>query len=170
MQTKQCKCKNGSEQEKYSKIQEIIEKYKEREGSLIQVLHLAQGVYGYLPSELQEYIAKGLKIPLTDVYGVVTFYSMFSTLPRGEFTIRACMGTACYVKGALEVIAAIEKRLGIRVEETTPDSKFTLEVTRCIGACGLAPVITINDKVFQKVDPEGLDKVFEEYDKAEVEQ
>jgi len=118
MQTKQCNCKEETEQEKYIRIQRIIDKYKDREGSLIQVLHLAQGIYGYLPSELQEYIAQGLKIPLTEVYGVVTFYSIFSTIPRGKYTIRACMGTACYVKGAEKIIAAIEEKLDIKVGET----------------------------------------------------
>lgn len=168
MQMKQCDCKKETEQEKYIKIQKIIDKYKDREGSLIQVLHYAQGIYGYLPSELQEYIAKGLKIPLTEVYGVVTFYSIFSTIPRGDYTIRACMGTACYVKGAEQIVAAIEEKLDIKVGETTKDNKFTLEVTRCIGACGLAPVITINDKVYQKVDPEKLDSIFAEYNETEV--
>lgn len=168
MQTKQCKCKNETKDEKYQRIQQIIDKYKDREGSLIQVLHLAQGIYGYLPTELQDFIAKGLTIPLTEVYGIVTFYSIFTMIPRGENMIRACMGTACYVKGAEKTIEKLEQKLDIKVGETTKDRKFTLEVTRCIGACGLAPVIIINDKVYQKIDPDKVDGIIEEYYDTEV--
>lgn len=158
-----CACKNETDQEKYDRIQEIIDEYKDVEGSLIQVLHFAQGIYGYLPDELQRFIADGMNIPLNEVYGVVTFYTLFTTRPKGENTIGVCMGTACYVKGAKDVLKAFSDQLGIKVGQTSEDLKFTLEITRCIGACGLAPAITINDKVYQKVDPQKVSAILEEY-------
>jgi NADH:ubiquinone oxidoreductase subunit E len=162
-QIKQCNCKKETDQEKYARISAIIDDYKGKEGCLIQVLHLAQGIFGYLPSELQEFIAEGLNIPLTEVYGVVTFYTLFSTIPKGENTISVCMGTACYVKGAKSIVDGFIEKLGVDIGGTTLDGKFTLEITRCIGACGLAPAITINDKVYQKVEADKLDEIIKEY-------
>jgi NADH-quinone oxidoreductase E subunit len=148
---------------KYERIGQIIDEYKDKEGSLIQILHLAQGIYGHLPMELQQFIAKKLDIPLSKVYGVVTFYSFFTTQPRGENTIRVCLGTACYVRGGKKIIEKLKELLDIEVGETTTDGKFTLEVMRCIGACGLAPAITINDKVYKQVNPEKLQGILEKY-------
>ncbi|MGE5582087.1 MAG: NAD(P)H-dependent oxidoreductase subunit E [Bacillota bacterium] len=162
-QTKLCECQQETEQEKYARIGDIIEEYKNREGSLIQILHLAQGIYGYLPLELQQFIAEKLDIPLSKVSGVTTFYSFFSTQPRGEFTIRVCLGTACYVRGGKKIVERLQEILGIGVGDTTADRKFTLEVMRCIGACGLAPAITINDKVYKQVNPEKLQAIIEKY-------
>lgn len=162
-QTKPCECQQETEQEKYARIGDIIEEYKNREGSLIQILHLAQGIYGYLPLELQQFIAEKLDIPLSKVSGVTTFYSFFSTQPRGEFTIRVCLGTACYVRGGKKIVERLQEILGIGVGDTTADRKFTLEVMRCIGACGLAPAITINDKVYKQVNPEKLQAIIEKY-------
>lgn len=162
-QVKQCKCKKESEQEKYSRISQVIDEYKDREGSLIQILHMAQGIYGYLPLELQQFIAQRLDKPLSEVYGVATFYSFFSTSPRGENTIRVCLGTACYVRGGKKILERLKEILGIEVGETTQDGKFTLEVMRCIGACGLAPAITINDKVHKQVNPDKLQAIIEKY-------
>lgn len=159
----QCECKKETDQQKYDRIGHIINEYRNREGSLIQILHLAQGIFGYLPNELQRFISERLNVPLAEVYGVVTFYSFFSTIPKGENTIRICMGTACYVRGAKDIIDGFINELGIKVGETTADSKFTLEVTRCIGACSLAPAITINDKVYQKVDAQKIKEIIEEY-------
>lgn len=162
-QSKQCICKTESDEEKYARIEQVIEEYKGREGSLIQILHMAQGIYGYLPIELQKYIAKKLDRPLSEIYGVTTFYSFFTTSPRGENTIRVCLGTACYVRGGRKIVDKLKEILGIEVGETTQDGKFTLEVMRCIGACGLAPAITINDKVYKQVNPDKLQEIIEKY-------
>jgi NADH:ubiquinone oxidoreductase subunit E len=158
-----CGCGQETEEQKYEKLRQVIDEYKSREGSLIQVLHLAQGIFGYLPKELLRFISKEMKVPMTEVYGVVTFYSLFTTRPKGKNTIRVCMGTACYVRGAKDILEGFTKELGVKVGETTQDSKFTLEVTRCIGACSLAPAITINDKVYQKVDVQRLRQIIDEY-------
>lgn len=163
VETKQCKCKKETEQEKYERIGEMIEEYKKKDGSLIQILHMAQGIYGYLPMELLRFIARKTEKPLSEVYGVTTFYSFFSTKPRGENTIRVCLGTACYVRGGKKILDRLNEILGVGPGDTTPDGKFTLEVMRCIGACGLAPAITINDKVFKQVNPDKLQSIIEKY-------
>ena len=159
----QCKCKKESDQEKYARIAEVIDEYKDKEGNLIQILHMAQGIYGYLPIELQQFIAERMDMPLSEVYGVATFYSFFSTKPRGENTIRVCLGTACYVRGGKKIVERLKELLEIGVGDTTQDGKFTLEVMRCIGACGLAPAITINDKVYKQVNPDKLQSILEKY-------
>jgi len=141
----------------------MIDEYKDREGSLIQILHMAQGIYGYLPLELQQFIAERLGKPLSEVYGVTTFYSFFSTKPRGENTVRVCLGTACYVRGGKKIAERLREILGVEIGDTTQDGKFTLEVMRCIGACGLAPAITINDKVYKQVNPDKLQEIIEKY-------
>lgn len=163
VQTKTCTCRNETDQEKYARIAEVIEEYRDREGSLIQILHMAQGIYGYLPLKLQQFIAERLNKPLSEVSGVVTFYSYFSTVPRGENTIRVCLGTACYVRGGKKIIDKLREILGVEVGGTTGDGKFTLEVMRCIGACGLAPAITINDRVYKQVNPDKLRGIIDEY-------
>lgn len=160
---KQCKCKKETKEEKLERIAGIIEEHKAKEGALIQVLHLAQGIYGHLPLELQQFIADRMDKPLSEVSGVVTFYSFFTTRPRGENIIRVCLGTACYVRGGKKILEKLNALLGINVGETTSDGKFTLEVMRCIGACGLAPAMTINDKVYKQVNPDKLSKIIEEY-------
>ena len=162
-QVKQCKCKKETDQEKYDRIAQVIDEYKDKEGSLIQILHMAQGIYGYLPLELQQFIAERLGKPLSEVYGVATFYSFFSTKPRGENTIRVCLGTACYVRGGKKIVDRLIEILGINIGETTQDGKFTLEVMRCIGACGLAPAMTINDKVYKQVNPDKLQTIIEKH-------
>lgn len=162
-QTKQCKCKKETDREKYERIGQIVDEYKDKEGSLIQILHMAQGIYGYLPLELLQFIAQKLERPLSEVYGVTTFYSFFSTRPRGENTIRVCLGTACYVRGGKKIVERLREILDIEVGGTTADGKFTLEVMRCIGACGLAPAITINDKVYKQVNPDKLQAIIEKY-------
>lgn len=162
-QIKQCKCKKETDQEKYDRIARVIDEYRDREGSLIQILHMAQGIYGYLPLELQQFIAERLGKPLSEVYGVATFYSFFSTKPRGENTIRVCLGTACYVRGGKKIVDRLTEILGVNIGETTQDGKFTLEVMRCIGACGLAPAMTINDKVYKQVNPDKLQAIIEKH-------
>jgi NADH-quinone oxidoreductase E subunit len=157
-----CSCQ-GTEDPRYSKLDEIIQVYKGDPGALIQVLHKAQELFGYLPDDVQEYVAEGLNVPISEVYGVVTFYSLFALKPQGKYKIGVCLGTACYVRGAAQVLAELEKQLNIKVNDTTEDGKFTLEVTRCIGACGLAPVITINEDVYGRILPDKVKEVLTKY-------
>lgn len=154
-----CKCGHESDEQKYKRLSEVIQSYKDREGSLIQILHMAQGIFGYIPPVLQEYIAESMNIPVSKVHGVVTFYSHFNTEPKGQHTIRVCMGTACFVRGGREILEALSEELGIGVGGTTPDGKYTLDVTRCIGACGLAPAVTIDDTVYQMMDAKKIRKI-----------
>jgi NADP-reducing hydrogenase subunit HndA len=157
-------CSNDlDDKAKYKLIGEIIEKYKDKEGSLIQVLHAAQNIYGYLPLELQIFIAEGMDKPLSEVSGVITFYSFFSTKPRGKHTIRICLGTACYVRGVKMLVERLEDILQIHVGDTTPDLKFTFEIARCIGACGLAPAMMIDDTVYKQVNPDKLASIIAKY-------
>ncbi|MDR0879607.1 MAG: NAD(P)H-dependent oxidoreductase subunit E [Clostridioides sp.] len=139
------------------------EEAAKKEGALIGVLHRAQGIFGYLPEEVQAFVAKKLRIPLSKVYGVVTFYSFFTTEPRGENVINVCMGTACFVRGAADVLAACERELGIKNGETSEDMKFTLGSLRCVGACGLAPVVTVNDKVYGHCTADDMKQILAEY-------
>jgi NADH-quinone oxidoreductase E subunit len=135
------------------KIDEIINKYKGKKGTLIPILNEIQNEIGFLPIEIQEKVAKGLNIPEKEVYGVATFYSFFSLTPRGKNNIRVCLGTACFVKGSKKIAEKIIKELGIEPGETTADRKYSLQVNRCLGACGIAPVMVVNDKIFRKVNP-----------------
>lgn len=137
-------------------------------GSLIQVLHMAQEVYGHLPLDVQEVVAREMGLPLAEVSGVVSFYSFFTAQPRGKHTIRVCLGTACYVRGGKKIVEKLNKTLGVKVGETTPDQLFTLEVARCIGACGLAPAIAIDDVVYKQVLPDKLDHILERYQNEEA--
>ena len=153
--------KGTKEQEE--KLREVIERHKNEDGAAIPVLHEAQDIYGYLPIEVQKIISEGLNVPLAEIYGIVTFYTQFSLYPKGEYEVSVCLGTACYVKGSGTIIEKIKERLGIDVGQCTPDGKFSLNATRCIGACGLAPVMTVNDAVFGQVKPADLDDIFEKY-------
>ena len=153
--------KGTKEQE--AKLKEVIEKHKGENGATIPVLHEAQDIYGYLPIEVQKMISEGLNVPLAEIYGIVTFYTQFSLYPKGEYEVSVCLGTACYVKGSGTIIEKIKERLGIDVGQCTPDGKFSLNATRCIGACGLAPVMTVNDAVFGQVKPADLDDIFAKY-------
>ena len=170
VQNQSCSCGETDQQRAYAQIANIIDLYKDRQGSLIQVLHLAQEIYGYLPLELQEFIAKNMDIPLSEVSGVVSFYSFFSTVPRGKHTIRVCLGTACYVRGGKRVVEHLQQKLGIELGETTPDGLFTLEVARCIGACGLAPAMLIDEQVYRKVNVNKLDSIINSYADNEKEE
>ena len=135
-------------------LKEVIAKHKDTPGCLMPVLQEAQGIYGYLPIEVQTMIADGLGISLSEVYGVATFYSQFSLTPKGKHRISVCLGTACYVKGADKVLAEVENRLGIKSGECTPDGLFSLDSCRCVGACGLAPVMTLDGEVHAKMTPD----------------
>ena len=157
-----CCCECGVD-ERDQKLLEIFEKYKDTRGALIPVLHEAQELYGYLPIEVQKAISKGLNIPLTEIYGVVTFYTQFSLVPKGKFKIQVCMGTACYVKGASQILDKMKEKLGIHVGDCTEDGKFSLDACRCIGACGLAPVIMINDDVYGRLSPDDIEGIIDNY-------
>ncbi|MEG6614104.1 NADH-quinone oxidoreductase subunit NuoE [Pseudoclostridium thermosuccinogenes] len=161
MSTTKCCC--GQVDERELKLQEIIDKYKNTRGALIPVLHEAQEVYGYLPLSVQKKISEGLDIPLSEVYGVITFYTQFSLNPKGKYKIQLCMGTACYVKGSNLILEKLKEMLGIDVGECTEDGKFSLEACRCIGACGLAPVMMINDDVYGKLVPDDIKGIIEKY-------
>ena len=141
----------------------MIETYRDKPGALIPVLQMAQGIFGYLPEVALKRVARGMSKPYSEVAGVVGFYSFFSTVPRGRNLIRVCLGTACYVRGGMAVLEALKKELGIDVGETTEDREFSLEVARCFGACGLAPVITINDVVHHRVKPARISEILAQY-------
>ena len=149
--------------EQKAQLEQIIQDYKDVPGALVQVLKKAQEVYGYLPLEVQITVAEGLGISLEEVYGVVTFYSFFSINPKGQYEFSVCLGTACYVKGAGDVINKISDVLGIKDGGCTPDGKFSLRACRCIGACGLAPVLTINDDVYGRLTTDETVKVLQKY-------
>ena len=149
--------------EQSEKLQKVIAKYKGTDGALIPVLHEAQSIYGYLPYEVQKKISDGLDIPMAEIYGVVTFQTQFSIYPKGKFNVAVCLGTACYVKGSGDIIEKFKERLGIEVGQCTDDGKFSLEATRCIGACGLAPVLTVNDDVYGKITADDVDDILSKY-------
>ncbi len=149
--------------EQVEKIAEICKSFNNDPGELINVLHKTQHEFGYLPAEVQEVVAHDLNIPVARVYGVVTFYSFFNMTPKGENPISICTGTACYVRGAEKVLAEFKKQLNIEVGDTTPDGKFSLSCLRCVGACGLAPVVLVGEKTYGRVAPDDVKKILGEY-------
>ncbi len=152
-----------------ARLDEVLEQYKHKPGALIPVLQMAQGIFGYLPEVAMKRIALVLSKSYSEVAGVVSFYSFFSTIPRGQHLVRVCLGTACYVRGGARVLEAIKQHLGVDVGQTTPDKMFTLEVARCFGACGLAPVITIDDDVHHRVKANRVEDVLAKYREQEHE-
>lgn len=156
-------CCNHSCEEQFRQLEDFINQRPKNQDSLIEVLHKAQDIFGYLPDSVQDFIGEKLGISTAKVFGVVTFYSYFTTVPRGEYVISICMGTACFVKGAEDILREFESKLGIKSGETTEDGKFTIEVLRCVGACGLAPVVTVNDKVYGHFKVEQVEEVLSEY-------
>lgn len=158
-----CSCGCG-EDELTKQLEKIIDEYRGQPSGLIQVLTKAQNLIGYLPLWVQTRIAKGLGISLQEVYGVVTFYAFFSLIPRGRHKISVCAGTACYVKGTKTVLKTLREVLGVKEGQTTPDSRFTVEVVRCIGACGLAPAMIIDGTdVHGRLEPEQIPGILEQY-------
>ena len=141
----------------------VVAKYRETPGALMPVLQEAQEIYGYLPIEVQRMIALKMGVSMEEVYGVSTFYSQFVLNPKGEVAIAVCMGTACYVKGSGEILEKINQILGLPTGSTTPDGKYSLEATRCIGACGLAPVLTINNEVYGRLVPSDMEGILAKY-------
>jgi NADH:ubiquinone oxidoreductase subunit E len=147
----------------FERLQQVIDRYKDEKGALIPVLQQAQDIFGYLPLKVQEYIAEGMNVPLQEVYGVSTFYAQFTLELQGEHNIGLCMGTACYVKGAKLILDKVQEELGIKVGQTTTDRKFTLNATRCLGACGLAPVMMIDDDVYGRLTPDRIPEILKKY-------
>lgn len=162
----ECKCccdHEMSEQELLEKLDPILDEYESKPGALIPVLQIAQNMMGYLPKSALKKISQRLHKPYSEVAGVVSFYSFFSTVPRGKYVIRVCLGTACYVRGGKDILEALRKELGIDVGQTTEDKLFSLDVGRCFGACGLAPVIMINDDVIQRAKPAKIAQLIATY-------
>ncbi|MBM7615798.1 NADH-quinone oxidoreductase subunit NuoE family protein [Alkaliphilus hydrothermalis] len=149
--------------EKYEKLKKYIDELPEKEGTLIQVLHKAQEIFGYLPRDVQLFVARALGVSGAKVYGVVSFYNYFNDKPRGEYLINVCTGTACFVKGCGPLLESLSEKLGVGSGQTTEDGKFTLNGVRCIGACGLAPVIIVDDQVYGRVKLEEIDKIIAKY-------
>ena len=152
--------------EQEAKLKEVIQNYQDDPGAVMPVLQEAQEIYGYLPLEVQTMIADGLNVPLDEVYGVSTFYSQFALSPKGKYHISVCLGTACYVKGSGDVLNKLSEELGIEAEECTPDTQFSLTACRCIGACGLAPVMTINDDVYGRLTTDEIPGILKKYKEA----
>ena len=150
--------------EQEERLRQVIAEHRGQPGATMPVLQAAQEIFGYLPEEVQIMVAEGLDIPLSEVYGVASFYAQFSMNPKGKYQISVCLGTACYVKGSGKILEELSKELGIEAEECTEDGKFSLTACRCIGACGLAPVITINDDVYGRLVPEDVKGILAKYE------
>lgn len=162
-----CECGLASKEKVLLKrLDEVLNDYRGKPGALIPVLQITQNMFGYLPEAALKKISRDLKKPYSEVAGVVGFYSFFTTVPRGRNLIRVCLGTACYVRGGKRVLDAVKKELGIDVGQTTPDRAFSLEVARCFGACGLAPVLTVNEDIHQRVKPAKVQALLDAYRKS----
>lgn len=144
-------------------LKEYIDSISENQGNLMQALHKAQEIFGYLPIEVQKFISYEMDVPLAEVYGVATFYTQFSIEPKGKHKIGVCLGTACYVKGSQQVLDKLSKELNVKVGQTTADNMFTLEATRCLGCCGLAPVMMIDGDVYGKLEPKKIPEILSKY-------
>jgi len=163
MQNSKAKSPFQGTKEQERELRELIKKHKDEPGALMPLLQGAQDIYGYLPIEVQTIIAEGLDKPLEEVYGVVTFYSQFSLNPKGKYRVSVCLGTACYVKAAGEIFERLERMLGIKGGECTEDGMFSLDACRCVGACGLAPVVLVNENVYGRIGPEDIDEIMAKY-------
>ena len=161
---KKCSCSCGTIDENKKKLLEVIASCEGDKSQLMKVLNAAQEIYGYIPLHAQKTISEELDIPMAEIYGVITFYTRFSLEPKGKYNIGVCLGTACYVKGSQNVLDKIKEILKIDVGQATPDGKFSLEATRCVGACGLAPVMTINDEVYGNMDPSKVADILKKYE------
>ena len=149
--------------EQHAELMQFIEENKPERGCVMTMMKKAQGIYGYLPIEVQSLIARELDIPMEKVYGVATFYAQFTLVPKGEYNISVCLGTACYVKGSGDIFNKLSEKLGIGGDECTPDGRFSLTACRCIGACGLAPVLTVNDDVYGRLTVDDIDGILAKY-------
>lgn len=155
--------KNYLNEENFEMLQNAIESNRDVKGALMPVLHEAQKIFGCVSFEVQQKISEEMKVPLSEIYGVVTFYSQFTLEPKGKHTIGVCLGTACYVRGSQPIIDKVVDLIGLEVGKTSADGKFSLEATRCIGACGLAPVLTVNEDVYGRLKVEDLPEIIEKY-------
>ncbi|MBQ4510886.1 MAG: NAD(P)H-dependent oxidoreductase subunit E [Clostridia bacterium] len=155
---------NGTEAQ-FQELDKLIAEHKGKAGALMPVLQGAQGIFGYLPIEVQKHIALSMDVPLSEVYGVASFYSQFILNPKGDYAVAVCLGTACYVKGSGLLMDKLESILGIKNGEITADRKFSLDATRCIGACGLAPVLTVNEEVYGRLTPDMIQGIIDKYNK-----
>lgn len=160
---KQCYCNCGQKDPRFEKVMTTIEEHRDMKGSLIPVLHSVQELYGFLPEDVLKIISEELSIPMTEIYGVASFYSIFSLKPKGKNVIKVCLGTACYVKGSQAIIERLTKELNVEVGKTTEDGMFTLEATRCLGACGLAPVMMICERVYGRLIPDDIPRILAEF-------
>ena len=158
-----CCCDCNNNMDKYAALAQVIDELKNEPGALMPIMQRAQDIYGYLPEEVMNHIAKELDIPVSDIYGVATFYAQFNLEPKGKYIISVCMGTACYVKGSQQVLDKLEEVLEIPAGRTTKDGLFTLNATRCLGACGLAPVIMVNDDVYGRLTPDQIPGIIAKY-------
>ena len=165
-EAKCCACESLGTPEQAAQLKAVIEESKSTPGCLMHILQEAQGIYGYLPMQVQKTIAEGLGISLSEVYGVVTFYSQFSLNPKGKNRISVCLGTACYVKGSDKILEEVEKQLGIKCGECTEDGLFSIDSCRCVGACGLAPVMMIGEEVYGKLKPDMVKGILDSYREA----
>lgn len=161
------KCENCVEKKLKQETKEMLSKYEKKEDNLIRILEEVQVKYGYIPKICAYEISTFLQIPLAQIYGVITFYSRFTLKPKGKYNVSICLGTACFVKGSKEILEAAKEKLGIEEGQTSKDGKFSLDNTRCVGACGLAPVFTINDEVFGKATVKKMNEVLDEYIKKD---
>jgi NADH:ubiquinone oxidoreductase subunit E len=158
-----CQTENMTEEEAYNTLHQVIVDYDHQPGNLIQILHMAQAIFGYISEPVQRFICKEMNMSVSEVSGVVSFYSYFTTQPRGHHNIQVCLGTACYVRGGKKVLEGIKETLHIDIGETTEDRRFSLEVKRCIGACGLAPAVMIDGTVHKRVNPNKLQDILGQY-------
>ncbi len=157
-------CNNELANDLYAQLEKFIDELPEKRGALISVLHKAQSLFGYLPKEVQIFVGRKLNVPVSQVYGVVSFYSFFTMIPKGKHPIAVCMGTACYVRGADKILDVFKRELGIEVGQTTEDGKFSIDALRCVGACGLAPVVLVGEKVYGRISTaEEVKKIISEY-------
>lgn len=161
-----CACANqpANDQEQLNLLRQVILDYDKKESNLIQILHMAQAIYGYLPESVLHFIGTEMNLSMSAIHGVVSFYSYFATQPKGRHTIQVCLGTACYVRGGKKVLDALKQNLGIDVSQTTGDQRFSLEVKRCIGSCGLAPAVSIDGVVHKRVNPNKLHDMLKKYE------
>lgn len=162
-QTQQIKCGQLTEDQQYAMLKDVICEFGAQEKNLIQILHMAQAIFGCLSEDVQRFIAQEMDMSMSKISGVISFYSFFSTQPKGKYTIQICLGTACYVRGGKAIVEKLKELLGVDIGMTSEDGKFSLEVMRCIGACGLAPAISINGTVHKRVNPNKLQEILDQY-------
>jgi len=159
-----CASQPANKEGQFDLLRQVILDYDKKESNLIQILHMAQAIFGYLPDDVLHFIGTEMALPMSAIHGVVSFYSYFTTQPKGRHTIQVCLGTACYVRGGKKVLDTLKETLGIDINQTTQDQRFSLEVKRCIGSCGLAPAVSIDSVVHKRVNPNKLQDILKKYE------